>query len=336
METIMASPDWIGHPVESPYWSVDGRSIYYQVQRDGSPVRDLYRVDPATGKGDKLDPVAVAQADGPAVFDRRHAHAAFIRHGDVFVVNLADGRRTQVTRTVDDESAPQFSADGRALQYRQGNNWYTYDLASGVSAPAAVLKFADDPQAEKPDTLRDHQRALFSTLRQLKADKDAVRAQRKVLAAADPGRAPEPFWLGDTINPVDTELSPDGRWMLLVTEPKDAKPGEAPQVIHYVTDSGYTEAKDARTYVGRKDPTPQSLLLLDLSTHTSYPLDTAVLPGIKDDPLKALRTSSPARTTARAAASRGATTAPASPSSCAPSTTRIAGSPASISPGTRW
>ncbi|MFK2902491.1 prolyl oligopeptidase family serine peptidase [Dyella ginsengisoli] len=289
METIMASPDWIGHPVESPYWSVDGRSIYYQVQRDGSPVRDLYRVDPATGKGDKLDPVAVAQADGPAVFDRRHAHAAFIRHGDVFVVNLADGRRTQVTRTVDDESAPQFSADGRALQYRQGNNWYTYDLASGVSAPAAVLKFADDPQAEKPDTLRDHQRALFSTLRQLKADKDAVRAQRKVLAAADPGRAPEPFWLGDTINPVDTELSPDGRWMLLVTEPKDAKPGEAPQVIHYVTDSGYTEAKDARTYVGRKDPTPQSLLLLDLSTHTSYPLDTAVLPGIKDDPLKTLR-----------------------------------------------
>ncbi|HEX5305016.1 MAG TPA: prolyl oligopeptidase family serine peptidase, partial [Dyella sp.] len=289
LETIMANPDWIGHPVESPYWSVDGRSIYYRVQRDGSPVRDLYRVDPATGKGDKLDPAAVAQADGPAVFDRRHTHAAFIRHGDVFVVDLASGRRSQVTRTVEDESAPQFSADGHALQYRQANQWFAYDLASGVSAPVAVLKFADDPQAEKPDALRDHQRALFSTLRQIKADKDALRAQQKTLQAVDGSRAPEPFWLGDAITPIDTELSPDGRWMLLVTEPKDAKPGEAPQVIHFVTDSGYTEAKDARTYVGRKDPAPQSLLLLDLTTHASYPLDTAVLPGIKDDPLKALR-----------------------------------------------
>src|SRR5690242_491836 len=290
METIMANPDWIGHPVESPYWSVDGRSLYYRVQRDGSPVRDLYRVDPATGKSEKLDPAAVAQADGPAVFDRRHTHAAFIRHGDVFVVDLTSGRRRQVTRTPEDESSPQFSADGRALQYRQGNDWVSYDLASGVSAPAAVLKFADDPQVEKPDTLRDHQRALFSTLRQLKADKDAERAQEKALQAADPGRTPEPFWLGDKISAVDTELSPDGRWMLLVTVPKDAAKGEAPKVIHYVTDSGYTEAKDARSYVGRKDPTPQSLLLLDLSTHASYALDTAVLPGIKDDPLKALRT----------------------------------------------
>ncbi|ODV12556.1 MAG: hypothetical protein ABT19_11320 [Rhodanobacter sp. SCN 68-63] len=191
METIMANPDWIGHPVESPYWSVNGRSIYYHVQRDGSPVRDLYRVDPVTGKSEKLDPAAVAQADGPAVFDRRHTHAAFIRHGDVFVVDLASGRRRQVTRTPEDESSPQFSADGRALQYRQGNDWFTYDLASGVSAPAAVLKFADDPQVEKPDTLRDHQRALFSTLRQLKADKDAERAQEKRAQGRRQGRGAE-------------------------------------------------------------------------------------------------------------------------------------------------
>jgi len=152
-----------------------------------------------------------------------------------------------------------------------------------------VLKFADDPHAKKPDTLRDHQLDLFSTLRQIKADKDALRTRQKALEAADPSRAPEPFWLGDKITAVDTELSPDGRWMLVVTEPKDAPKGEAPKVIHYVTDSGYTETQDARTYVGRNDPIAQSLLLLDLSKHATYPLDTAVLPGIKDDPLKALR-----------------------------------------------
>ncbi|MCW8808900.1 MAG: S9 family peptidase, partial [Rhodanobacter sp.] len=289
METIMANPDWIGQPVESPYWSVDGRSLYYAVKRDGSPVRDLYRVDPVSGKSVKLDPAAMAQAEGPAVFDRTHRHAAFILHGDVFLVDLASGRRLQVTRTPQPESAPQFSADGRALQFRDGNDWYSHDLASAVTAPAAVLKFADDPQARQPDQLGALQLKLFKTLREIKADKQAERDEDKALAAADPARAPQPFWLGDKIKPVDTELSPDGRWMLVVTVPKDYAKGEAPKVNHYVTDSGYTEPQDARTYVGRKDPAPQSLLLLDLTHHASYPLKTDVLPGIKDDPLKALR-----------------------------------------------
>ena len=289
LETVMANPDWIGQAVEQPYWSVDGRHLYYSLKRDGSPLRDLYRVDPVQAQGAKLDPAALAQADGPAVFDRAHRHAAFILHGDVFVVELAGGRRTQVTRTPQEESAPRFSADGRALQFRDGNDWYSHDLASGVTAPAAVLKFADDPQASQPDALGERQLELFKTLRQIKADKQARRDEDKALAAADPGRAPQPFFLGDKITPVGSELSPDGRWLLLVTAPKGYEAGKAPEVTHYVTDSGYAEQKETRVYVGRKDPAPQSLLLLDLANHQSYPLATDPLPGIKDDPLKELR-----------------------------------------------
>ena len=289
METIMANPDWIGQAVESPYWSVDGRSIYYAVKRDGSPVRDLYRVAAAGGAAVKLDAAAMAQADGPAVYDRAHAHAAYVLHGDVFVVDLASGARRQVTLTPQHESSPQFSADGRQLQFRDGNDWYRYDLARGVTAPAAVLKLADDPQAKQPDELAALQLKLFKTLREDKADAQAERDQARALEAADPGRAAAPFWLGDKIDLVDTELSPDGRWLLVVTTPKGYDGGKVPTLSHYVTESGYVEPEDVRTYVGRNDPTPQSLLLLDLAAHTSYPLDTSVLPGIKDDPLAALR-----------------------------------------------
>jgi len=289
METIMANPDWVGQPVEMPYWSVDGRSLYYSVKRDGSPVRDLYRVDPASGSSVKLDPAAMAKADGPAVCDRTHQHAAFILHGDVFVVDLASGQRHQVTVTAQRESSPQFSADGRSLQFRAGNDWYRYNLASAVTAPVALLKFADDPQAKQPDELGQLQLKLFKTLRESKADKQAMRDESKALEAADPDRTPAPFWLGDKMVPVDTELSPDGRWMLLVTRPKDYAAGKAPVVNHYVTDSGYTEPEQARTYVGHHDPAPQSLWLLDLVKHQKYALKTDALPGIKDDPLAALR-----------------------------------------------
>ena len=289
LETIMANPDWVGHAVENPYWSVDGRSLYYSLKRDGSQVHDLYRVDPAGGTSVKLDPAAMAQAEGPAVYDRAHQHAAYILHGDVFLTDLASGRRVQVTRSAQPESAPQFSADGRSLQYREGNSWYVYDLASGVTAPAAVLKFTDDPQAKTPDTLEQQQLELFKELRDNKRDKDAEHAEQQALAAADPSRAPQPFYLGDKSQLMDTELSPDGRWMLVVTQPAHHDDGKAPYVIHYVTDSGYTETEDARTYVGRNDPAPQSVLLLDLSAHKQYPLATDELPGIKDDPLKAIR-----------------------------------------------
>ncbi|WEN15623.1 prolyl oligopeptidase family serine peptidase [Rhodanobacter sp. AS-Z3] len=289
LETIMANPDWIGQAVESPYWSVDGRQIYYSIKRDGSQVRDLYRVDPASGQSVKLDPAAHAQADGPAVFDRSHQHAAFVLHGDVFMVDLASGRRSQITRTPQDESSPRFSADGRALQFRDGNDWYSHDLSSGVTALAAVLTFADDPQAKQPDALGARQLELFKTLRDIKDDKQARRDHAKELADADAGRAPTPFFLGDKIKLVDSELSPDGRWMLLITAPKSYQPGKAPQLTHYVTDSGYPVQQEARVYVGRNDPAPQSLLLLDLAKHVSVALSTDSLPGIKDDPLKELR-----------------------------------------------
>jgi dipeptidyl aminopeptidase/acylaminoacyl peptidase len=289
METIMANPDWVGQLVENPYWSVDGSKLYYSVKRDGSSVSDLYRVDPASGNSVKLDPAAMAGAEGPAVFDRTHRHAAYIMHGDVFVVDLASGTRRQVTLTPQRESSPQFSADGRALQFRAGNDWFSYDLARAVTAPVAELKFAEDPQAKKPDDLGELQLSLFKTLRDIKADKQAVREHTQALEAADAGRAPRPFWLGDKIKALDTELSPDGRWLLLVTAPKNYKDGKASVVNHYVTDSGYTEPEDARTYVGRNDPAPQSLLLLDLAQHKSYPLATDGLPGIKTDPLATLR-----------------------------------------------
>jgi len=289
LETIMANPDWIGAAVEQPYWSVDGHSVYYSLKRDGSKVRDLYRVDPASGQSVKFDPSTMPGAEGPAVYDRAHRHAAYVMHGDVFMVDLSSGRRVQVTRSPEAESAPRFSSDGRSLQYRQGNDWFVYDLATGVNGPAAVLRFSDDPQDKKSGQLKDMQLAMFKSLRENKSDKDAARANEDAMVAADPGRAPKPIYLGEGGEPADTELSPDGRWMVVVTKPKGAKEGKRPEVTHYVTESGYAEQQETRVYVGQNDPAPQSLVLVDLKNAKFYPLKTDGLPGIKEDPLKAIR-----------------------------------------------
>ena len=290
METIMADPDWIGPAVEDPFWSVDGTQVYYSLKHDGSPVRDLWRVSAQGGTPQPLDPRATANADGPKlVFDRDHRHAAFIRHDDVFLRDLGNGSTVQVTHTEAKETTPRFSADGRLLTFRAGNDWFAYAVAGGPVAQVAKLETKDDPDARTSDGLKDDQQALFSTLRGLHADKDAVKENSDALAAADPGRAASPFFLGKNIDIVDTSLSPDGRWMLVVTQAKDADAGKIADLTHYVTDSGYAESEATRAYVGRNDPAPQTVRLLDLKAHTSMDLDTSKLPGIGDDPLADIR-----------------------------------------------
>ena len=284
---IMADPDWIGPPVEAPYWSVDSRSVYYRLKRNGSEIRDLYRVDAAGGAGAKLDDAQLTQADGAPVFDRAHAHAAFFRHNDVFVRDIAGGITRQLTRDGTPKQRLQFSADGSVLSWLQGSDWMIW--RSGVVSQAATLKTEDDPEAKKPDDLEREQLRLFSTLREMKADKDAQRDRAHELDAQDASRAAAPYYLGDDVAVEDSSLSPNGNWLLVITRPKSYKAGDADKISHYVTDSGYVHIEDSRTLVGRNPPASQSLLLLDLRAHKQYPLSLDEVPGIHDDPLKALR-----------------------------------------------
>ena len=207
LEQAMANPDWIGQPVERPFWTLDGRGIYYSLKQDGNSIRDLHRMNVDGSNAGIVDPRAMASSDGPnPVFDAARRYAAFVRNGDVFMRELGDGRLIQVTRTPQAESAPQFSADGRSLQYRQGNDWFVHDIASGVSGPAAVIKLEKDPDAIMPDDLALLQQRLFSTLREMKADKEAKKAHDDSYTKGDPSRAPLPVYVGD-----DVELTLPGR-----------------------------------------------------------------------------------------------------------------------------
>jgi dipeptidyl aminopeptidase/acylaminoacyl peptidase len=291
LETIMAEPDWIGALPQNPYWSADGRSVYYSAKRRDSAVVDLHRVDLASSRDSVIDGAAMAASDGEdAVYDAAGTRAAFARNGDIFVRDLRNGALSQITRTPERESSPQFSADGRTLSFRSGNEWFVHDFASDVTTPVAQVKTEKDPDAKPAnDDLRDFQMRTFSTLRKLHDDKDARHEHDEELRRADPTRAAEPFWLGDEVKVLDTELSPDARWLLVVTIPKKYDDGKHGELTRYVTESGYEEFEKERVRVGRNLPAPQSLQLLDLAAHKAYSLALDGLPGIHDDPLKAIR-----------------------------------------------
>jgi len=290
LEKIMAEPDWIGAGVQNAYWSADGKAAYYSLKRGGSPVIDLHRIDLASGDDSVVDGAAMAGADGSdASYDLAGTRAAFVRNGDVFVRDLRNGALTQITRAGNTRAA-RLSGDGRLVTFRTGNDWFVHDLASGVTGTAATLKTEKDPDAPaKADDLRDMQLRTFSTLKKLHDDKEARRTHAEALRKADPTRTGAPFWLGDEVKLLDAELSPDARWMLIVTAPKKADEGKRGELMRYVTESGYEETEKERVRVGRNAPVAQAMQLLDLAEHKAYPLAFDALPGIHDDPLKAIR-----------------------------------------------
>jgi dipeptidyl aminopeptidase/acylaminoacyl peptidase len=290
LEKIMADPDWIGPPVRDPYWSTDAKAVYYSLKRVDSPIVDLHRIDPATGRDQVVEAAAMANADGPAVYDRAGKRAAFVRNRDIFVRDLSSGRLLQITRTPQLKSNPQFSVDGRTLSFRVDNDWFVHDFGSGVTTPAAIVKAEKDPNAPPAaDDLREMQLRTFSTLKKLHDDKETARKHDEDLQKADVTRAALPFYLGDEVVIRGTELSPDAHWLLVVTELKSHVKGREGQLTRYVTESGYEESEKERLRVGRNPPAPQSLMLLNLTDHTMHALALEKLPGIYEDPLQAVR-----------------------------------------------
>jgi dipeptidyl aminopeptidase/acylaminoacyl peptidase len=290
LEKIMADPDWIGAPVSDAYWSADGRAVYYSLKRQGSPLKDLHRIDLGSGKDVSVAPAERANLDAPPVYDRSGARAAFVRNGDVFVRTVAGGKLQQLTRSAQPKEAPQFSLDGKLLSFRIATDWYVHDFASGLTSPVAVLKTEKDPDAAPDaDDLRDMQLRTFSTLKRQHEDKQAGIRESQMLRHADVTQPAAPFYLGEEVAVRATFLSPDARWLLVVTTAKSAPKGKEGQLTRYVTESGYEEFEKERVRVGRNPPAPQALLLLNLSDHSVHALSIEQLPGINDDPLKAVR-----------------------------------------------
>ena len=90
--------------------------MQYQLKRDGATIRDTWQ-QPIDGSAAAVASTAPARAELDAadpVYDSAHARMAFVRNGDVFVRDLRSGALTQVTRSNDEESLPQWSQRRRA------------------------------------------------------------------------------------------------------------------------------------------------------------------------------------------------------------------------------
>jgi dipeptidyl aminopeptidase/acylaminoacyl peptidase len=289
LDQAMSNPDWIGNPVESAWWGWDSRQVYFKQKRDGSILRDTWQI--AGGAAKLVDNKQLANLDSAdPVYNRERTRAILLRNGDLFERDLKTGALTQIVRGTTAAADPQYAADGAHVQFRVGSDWFSWSRAERLVSPVVQLRTAKDPDAA-PDasSLRDMQLRLMSTLARLKQEKDATRERRNEERGADATRAALPVYLGEKVVIETSSLSPDGRYLLVVTSAKDGDKRRVGKMPKYVTESGYEESDDERKRVSDEGPLPHQLKLIEIATRKVTELSFDTLPGINVDPLAALR-----------------------------------------------
>ena len=313
LEDIMRHPQWLGRPPERPFWSSDSSRIYFErdveIEGDFDPrQRRLWEVevgvDDAEPRLVPLDELHLTDSSDGS-WNAERSRYAYARAGDIYVHDLVEGRRRQLTRTVDDESRPFHLADGR-IGFSRGSDVLARDLDSGLETELFVVRASEDPLTEieeaerKADYLGRQQRRLIRWL-----EDEAQRKKRRIerdeeLAREDQGRADRPWYVGEKRDVQRVVASPDGRHALVVLRDQAQGEPKRDQMPRYVTETGFVETDQVRPKVGQL-PRPVSLALIDRDDQELVELDLSALPGITDDPLEELRKAADERERARQA-----------------------------------
>jgi len=295
LELIMSDQRWVARSPQGAYFDDDNSAIYFRRDRLDEPVSDLYRAELATGRIELIEPEDLGSIPSPGVYSPDRRRMAYTTDGDLLILDRSTGRIRQLTRTIERESSPGFTADGTGVIHRVGDAWRIIDLESGMIQTPADVRTQDDPDTaeqralDKASYLERQQERLFEHIRDAKQRERLIREHRRSERASNPARVPPPFYLGKDRQVLSSELSPSGRWLALRVAKRGDTTGKRDSMPSYATASGYVETRTVRSKVGTDKPRPESLVILDLEAHTQHTIDTSTLPGIADDPLAWLK-----------------------------------------------
>jgi len=257
LSTIMRGPEFAGRTPTNVRWSADSHWLYFDWLPPGTDWREALRPFRVRAEGgavpeslsvagmDTLGPLA---AEGPRSPDRRSRVAVW--RGDLFLAPIGGSRVRRLTATVEDESDPRFTPDGRSVVFVRGMNGFRLSLAEGALEQLTDIRAGPAP-AEDSTTLAQRkaleadQRALFGAVR------DRIRADSfaKALKARRDSLGTLPVYLGKDERVVSLSLSPAGTGAVVVVAGK-AQKARPTQVPAWVTRSGYVEDIPSREKVG--------------------------------------------------------------------------------------
>lgn len=282
IEKIMQRTEfWRGTEPDNIYWGSDNQTVYFDWNPERDTLPDLYCImlknrDPKRVPSDekKLLP------GRGAVYSSDNSLMVYLLHGNLYVKDLKKNTDRQLTGFSGRVSSPSFTADNRKVTFMYNQNLYQVELGTGMLSQLTDFVMAE----ERPDRagdrqarwLENQQLELFDVLKERELVSKARERREKELETETLKR----IYLGkDRLGQVS--VSPSERFVAFTTIQQAT--AKETSVTHFVTTSGFTEERSARSKVG----SPQNVIRLsvfDRHENKVTRVNTDNLPGIKDLP----------------------------------------------------
>ncbi|HTY35649.1 MAG TPA: prolyl oligopeptidase family serine peptidase [Bacteroidota bacterium] len=278
VDTIMRDPAWMGTSPGRPFWSEDGKLLYFEWRQQGDLGDSLYVVSAAGGVPRKVNIEEQRQLPGRfGVYNRERTKKLYAKSMDIFMLDIAGMKEVQLTSTTTPESNPRFTFDEKKITFERGGNLFLRDLKTAAEIQITNLQpGGPSREARKTDLQRYLEREelqLFNVLRERKAEREASKKLQDALEL----KRPRPFII-ENKTASSFVLSPDERYVtfVLTQSPSDTKRTIVP---NYVTESGFTEEIPGRTKVG--EPLSSSeFCLYNIALDSVFQVRVDDLPGI--------------------------------------------------------
>jgi dipeptidyl aminopeptidase/acylaminoacyl peptidase len=282
VEKIMRDQKWIGTSPSNPYWSADGRYLFFQWNPTQSPGDSLYYITLAdrTPKKATVDMRQNIPSYNSIVYNTPKTAYAYVKDGDLFYVD-AQKKERRITQTVETESLPQFIENNTKIVFNRAQNVYAWDIATGLTAQLTNFVRGTAPRETALSTqekwLQQDALRMSGVLQERKAKRDSAEAYNKRTKQKEL----RSIYTEDR-NVLATVVSPDGRFVAyrLTRPPATAKNTIVPS---YVTESGFTTDITSRTKVGAPQ-TASEFYVFDRERDTVLLVKTNDIPGITDSP----------------------------------------------------
>ena len=282
VDKIMQDQKWIGTSPSNPFWSADGRYLFFSWNPENAKSDSLYYITLSDRTPRKVT-TAMRQtmaAFNNIVYNNAQTAYVFTRDGDLFYVD-PQKRERRVTQTVESETAPQFIQGGSQVAYSRAGNLYAWDIATGSTIQLTNFIRGNAPKETPLNTqerwLQQDAIATSEVLQERKARRDSAEAFNKRTRPKEL----RSIYTDDKIV-FGTVVSPDARFVAyrLTRQPANAKGTIIP---NFITESGYTTDINGRTKVGAPAAFSE-LYIFDKLRDTVYPVRTNSIPGIGDVP----------------------------------------------------
>jgi dipeptidyl aminopeptidase/acylaminoacyl peptidase len=285
LEKIMADPDWMGNSPESPSWSLDSQKIFYKQKAAGHRHRNTFSINLTDSKISEVDLAKyLIPASSKAKLNSTRNKGVFAYQGDIYLIDLLTNKIRALNSDGRRQSHPTFVND-TTISYRVGYQLFLYHLDTQLEQQIADFKLANDPdKKEQEDYLEQSQPRLLGYLKNKQQERKFQEERRKEMAQ-NPFKT---WYLGKSHQIKTFRLAPDAKWLLLGITIADTS-RVSDNMPEFVTEDGYVNNRKVRPLVGTSKPSNETFYLVDLVQQKKQRLDLSNLPGINDDPLKAIR-----------------------------------------------